>query len=118
MTSRALDPRRHPYRADLAAECLRGRVDVPRYVEGELMQVVHGAAPLRSRPDALRCWASQVLHGELVKVYEHKDGWAWVQAIADEYGISRERARQIEERLKEKLKTFFQKEGVKVEDHL
>ena len=40
MTSRALDPRRHPYRADLAAECLRGRVDVPRYVEGELMQVV------------------------------------------------------------------------------
>ncbi|HKY62619.1 MAG TPA: RNA polymerase factor sigma-32 [bacterium] len=41
-----------------------------------------------------------------------------LQAIADEYGISRERARQIEERLKEKLKAFFQKEGVKVEDHL
>lgn len=40
-----------------------------------------------------------------------------LQAIADQYGISRERARQIEERIKEKLKSFFEKEGVKVEDH-
>lgn len=39
-----------------------------------------------------------------------------LQAIADEYSISRERARQIEERIKEKLKKFFEKEGVKVED--
>ncbi len=41
-----------------------------------------------------------------------------LQAIADQYGISRERARQLEERIKAKLKTFFEKEGVKVEDHL
>lgn len=41
-----------------------------------------------------------------------------LQAIADQYGISRERARQIEERIKDKLKGFFEKEGVKVEDHL
>jgi len=41
-----------------------------------------------------------------------------LQGIADEYGISRERARQIEERIKEKLKAFFEKEGVHVEDHL
>jgi len=41
-----------------------------------------------------------------------------LQGIADEYGISRERARQIEERIKEKLKAFFEKEGVQVEDHL
>jgi RNA polymerase sigma-32 factor len=40
-----------------------------------------------------------------------------LQAIADQYGISRERARQIEERIKTKLKEFFKKEGVKVEDH-
>lgn len=40
-----------------------------------------------------------------------------LQAIADEYGISRERARQIEERIKDKLKAFFEKEGVQVAEH-
>jgi len=41
-----------------------------------------------------------------------------LQTIADEYGISRERARQIEARIKEKLKGFFEKEGVTVENHV
>ncbi len=41
-----------------------------------------------------------------------------LQAIADQYGVSRERARQIEERIKEKLKDYFQKEGIQVQDHL
>jgi len=41
-----------------------------------------------------------------------------LQGIADEYGISRERARQIEERIKQKLKGFFEASGVRVEDHL
>ncbi|HEY1244924.1 MAG TPA: NlpC/P60 family protein [Hyphomicrobiaceae bacterium] len=79
------DPRTHPYRADLAAEALRGTVSAPRYVEGELKQVVHGAAPLWSRPDATQGWVSQLIHGELVRVFEEKDGWAWVQAVHDSY---------------------------------
>jgi cell wall-associated NlpC family hydrolase len=79
------DPRTHPYRADLAADALRGTVSAPRYIEGELKQVVHGAAPLWSRPDASQGWASQLLHGELVTVYEEKNGWAWVQAVHDSY---------------------------------
>jgi DNA-directed RNA polymerase sigma subunit (sigma70/sigma32) len=41
-----------------------------------------------------------------------------LQAIADAYGVTRERARQIEERIKQKLKLFFEQEGVKVEDHI
>ncbi len=85
MTNPALDPRRHPYRADLAAASLRGRVDAPRFVEGELKQVVHGAGPLWSRPDASGGWASQLLYGETVRVYEEKDGLAWVQAERDGY---------------------------------
>jgi cell wall-associated NlpC family hydrolase len=60
-------------------------VDAPRYVEGDLRQVVRGAAPLWSRPDASRGWATQLLYGEGVKVYEQKDGWAWVQAERDGY---------------------------------
>jgi cell wall-associated NlpC family hydrolase len=81
----ALDPRRHPYRADLAAESLCGQVDAQRYVAGHLRQVVHGAAPLWSRADASEGWASQVLYGETVAVYEEKDGWAWVQTVRDRY---------------------------------
>jgi cell wall-associated NlpC family hydrolase len=79
------DTRRHPYRADLAAVTLRGRVDATRYVEGALHQVVQGAAPLWPRPDASRGWATQLLYGETVRVYEQKDGWAWVQAARDGY---------------------------------
>ena len=40
-----------------------------------------------------------------------------LQAIADEFGVSRERARQLEERIKSKLKEFFEKEGLQVEGH-
>jgi RNA polymerase sigma-32 factor len=40
-----------------------------------------------------------------------------LQAIGDEYGISRERARQIEERIKGKLKNYFESEGMNVRDH-
>lgn len=38
-----------------------------------------------------------------------------LQQIADEYGISKERARQIEERMIEKLRQFFKDSGVDVE---
>ena len=48
------DPRRHAYRADLAAESLRGRVEAPRYVKGERRQVEASSLPLAPRA-ALRC---------------------------------------------------------------
>lgn len=35
-----------------------------------------------------------------------------LQVIADEYGITRERVRQIEERIKEKLKKYFEEHGI------
>ena len=41
-----------------------------------------------------------------------------LQSIGDEYGISRERARQIEERIKSKLKNYFEAEGLNVQEHL
>jgi cell wall-associated NlpC family hydrolase len=80
-----LDPRRHAYRADLAAESLRGLVSVPRYAAGEVRQAVHSATPLRSEPDARSSWTTEVLFGELVTVYEEKHGWAWVQLARDDY---------------------------------
>lgn len=41
-----------------------------------------------------------------------------LQALGEEFGISRERARQLEERIKQRLKKFFEKEGLHVEEHL
>ena len=93
MTKTALDPRLHAYRDDLAAETLRGKVSAPRYVAGQVRQVVHPATPLWMRPDARDGWATQVLFGELVTVYDEKQGWAWVQLARDGYvGYLRARA--------------------------
>lgn len=84
-TRPALDPRRHPWRDDLAAESLRGKVNVARYASGEPRQVVYPAIPLWTEPDARRDWATQALFGERVTVYEEKGGWAWVQLERDGY---------------------------------
>jgi len=81
----ALDRRRNAYRADLAAEALRGKVTAPRYAAGEARQVVNAAVPLREAPDAQARWATQALFGERVTVYEESSGWAWVQLLRDGY---------------------------------
>lgn len=39
-----------------------------------------------------------------------------LQNIADEYGISKERARQIEARIIDKLKDYFKESGIEIED--
>jgi cell wall-associated NlpC family hydrolase len=85
LTKTALDPRRHPYRSDLAAEALRGKVAAARYVKGEVRRVIHPATPLWVRPDAREGWATQALFGECLTVYEEKGGWAWVQLERDGY---------------------------------
>jgi cell wall-associated NlpC family hydrolase len=81
----ALDPRRHAYRDDIAAQALRGQVSAPRYVTGEVRQVVHAATGLWTRAGSGEGWATQALHGELVTVYDERDGWAWVQLARDRY---------------------------------
>ena len=61
-----LDPRLHPYRDDLAAESLRGRIEAPAYVEGRPMQVAAGCIDLRRKPFADAPLDSQLLFGEEV----------------------------------------------------
>lgn len=85
MTRTSLDPRRHPFREDLAAEALRNQVSAPRYVAGQTRQLVHSATPLRGQPEPRASWTSEVLFGELVTVYDEKDGWAWGQLVRDGY---------------------------------
>lgn len=80
-----LDPRLNAYRADLAAESLRGQVDAPRYARGRPAQVARGSAGLRRRPDADAPLDTQLLSGEAVLVYDEAGGWAWVQNATDGY---------------------------------
>jgi len=79
------DPRRHVYRADVAAEHLRGVVEAGRYVTGEPRQVIAASLPLRREPRFDATLDTEALHGETVTVYEEREGWAWVQLHHDNY---------------------------------
>jgi cell wall-associated NlpC family hydrolase len=79
------DPRRHAYRRDLAAEALRGRIDVPRYVKGEARQVGAPSLPVRREPRFDATLDTEALRGETVTVYDEGEGWAWVQLTRDGY---------------------------------
>jgi cell wall-associated NlpC family hydrolase len=82
----ALDRRMTPWRADVAAKHLEGKVKAARFVEGRAMEVVAPQAPLRRepRPDALL--DTEALKGERVTIYDaNAEGWAWGQLAGDEY---------------------------------
>ena len=81
-----LDARLTPARADLAASSLKGLVDVPRFVEGEMRRVTVPVAPLRRRPASDAPLETEALFGERVRLFEEDaEGWAWVQLEADNY---------------------------------
>jgi cell wall-associated NlpC family hydrolase len=79
------DRRRHVYRADLAAEHLRELIDAERYVTGERRQVGAASLPVRREPRFDATLDTEALHGEMVTVYEEREGWAWVQLEHDNY---------------------------------
>lgn len=81
----SLDPRRHAVRPDLAALALRGQVVAPRYAPGIIRQIARPAVPMRREPNPTLGLENEVLYGELVKVYEEAEGWAWVQLERDRY---------------------------------
>ena len=80
-----LDRRIHPFRPDLAAEHLRGRIDAPRYAPGVERTVVRGIAALRRAPAPDAPLDSELLFGETVTVYDEADGWAWARNATDGY---------------------------------
>jgi cell wall-associated NlpC family hydrolase len=80
-----LDHRLNAYREDLAAAYLQNKVRAARYVEGEPRQVAAPAAPVRVAPKFDAPLATEALSGELVTVYDIREGWAWVQLREDGY---------------------------------
>lgn len=80
-----LDPRIHAFRPDLADETLRGVATAKQYSKGMPMQVAVGTLPLRTAPASDARLGSELLFGETVRVFETRDGWAWLQNDADDY---------------------------------
>ena len=80
-----LDPRLFAFREDLAATSLRDRVRAPRYADGEIRQVAASSAPICVAPKFDAPLATEALSGELLTVYDIRDGWAWVQLREDSY---------------------------------
>ena len=62
----------------------------------------------------------KTLKNKELYLYEHRllsENPATLQEIGDNYGITRERARQIEEKLLKKIKTYLEQESPGVEDY-
>lgn len=79
------DPNVTPFRSDLAADFLKGKVEADRFVAGARHQAVRGIVPLRGRPDEAASQTSELLYGETFTVFEEKEGWAWGQGESDGY---------------------------------
>ncbi len=79
------DPRVTPARPDLAARFLEGKVEATAFVDGHRAQIVAASAPVRRKPGPDQRLDTQLLFGETVKIYDQRDGWAWVQADGDGY---------------------------------
>jgi cell wall-associated NlpC family hydrolase len=80
-----LDPRTAPFRPDLAAASLYGKVEAERYVDGVACQVRTGFIGMREAADWEARQSSQLLFGEIFTVLEESDGWAWGQNSTDDY---------------------------------
>ncbi len=79
----ALDGRVTPARPDLAAARLEGTVEAARFVEGRRMTMTAAVAPLRVSPQADATLHTEVLRGEVLTVYEDREGWTWAQLDHD-----------------------------------
>lgn len=77
------DPRLTASNGRVACESLRGVVAADDYVSGTLCCVNAPVSDLRRAPDGPR--DRQVLLGESLRVFEERDGWAFVQTRKDGY---------------------------------
>lgn len=79
------DRRLNAYRPDLAEEALRGIVAAERYVTGTAARVALPVAALRPRSESNAGIDTELLFGEVVRVLDRAEGWAWVKSDFDGY---------------------------------
>lgn len=111
-----LDPRRVPYRPDIAADWLEGQVESARFVRAvpEQVQVCYTSLKRDPLPDSPQ--GSVLLFGEVFDVYQQSGGWAWGQNQSDGYvgfvasGDLREEIYPADHRVRA-LRSFFYSEA-------
>lgn len=77
------DSRLTPANGRVACESLRGVIAADTYVEGAARQVIRPVADLLRAPNGPR--DRQLLLGDSVRVFEERDGYAFLQADKDGY---------------------------------
>jgi hypothetical protein len=81
-----LEPRLNVFRPDRADARLKGKVEAGRFVEGVARRVTAFSAPLKRTPKADAALDSEVLRGEVFRVFEETpEGWSWGQLESDSY---------------------------------
>lgn len=81
-----LEPRLHAFRPEIADAKLKGKVEAQRFVEAISRRVVVPSAPLKRAPRPEASLASEVLRGEIFRVFEATaEGWSWGQLETDSY---------------------------------
>lgn len=80
-----LDRRLHAFRPDLADLALKGQVEADRFVSPQPAIVNRPVVALRPKPDLTIGIDTELLMGEEVRVFERNNGWAWLQAVDDDY---------------------------------
>ncbi len=85
MSMEKLNPRLHPFREDLAASYLKGRVDAQRYSAGQAWQVQAPITGLYRTPQDDSALDTQAQQGEIFTVYDVQGGWSWGQLESDKY---------------------------------
>jgi len=74
------DRRITPWRDEVAAKHLEGKVKAARFVEGRVMELIAPEAPLRREPRSDAPLDTEALKGERVTVYDaDPEGWSWCQ---------------------------------------
>ena len=77
------DKRITPVRNDIAASEYEGFLKNRKFVKGNIYHVISNFSPLLA-PNKKQL-VSQLLYGEIVKVFEIKKGYAWIQSLRDDY---------------------------------
>ena len=81
-----LDPRINAFLPELADVRLRGQVEAQVFAEGSFKRVLAGAAALKRVPLDQAPLDSEVVRGEVVRVFgDTADGWSFCQCEADAY---------------------------------
>lgn len=83
--SDGLDRRIHAFRDDLACESLKGKITAGKFVRGERRRVMVSVADMRPEPIQDTGIDTQLIYGDMVRVFDVKDGWAWCQSLRDNY---------------------------------